>query len=172
MLELLGALTSVLLTAFYFLLGAAGFGTNCLASRGDWSRHPDAAGVSFMLLVFCGLSVASVMAFGKPDGFRGFPFMDIVGGLYVLRICVARFAWWKLVLTFLFLLQLVFHAGFWWGWPTPLSDDAYLANLNAVYTLQVVTAASPGGVHGVKTLLAWLRHRPVARHHSRNGFAR
>lgn len=163
---------SVALTAFYALLGIGGVGINCLANRGDWSRHEDTVSASFLLFLLCLLSIVSVETFGKPEGFRPFPFMDIIGGLYILSICVKRFAWWKLALTLLFLLQLVFHAGYWWGWPTPLTDNAYLARVNVTYAAQVVTAASLGGWHVAKTVLARRRGRAGRRHHLGNGIAR
>lgn len=120
-----------------------------------FNRHPDAVGLSAMMIVGWGFQRVCWTIWTPPEAMQFYPIMDAAFGLTALGAWSTQKSVWKLVLSLLFVIQCSLHASFWLS-PATASLLRYIAINNILFALELSVVASPG-VGSALAILA--RHR-------------
>lgn len=104
-------------------------------------RDADSVGIAGLLLAGWCLSRIVSMFYSVPDSMRFYPVQDVACVVVIFGALLTRPAWWKGVLTVLFMFQLCLHATFWSAWDLGHSDALpfYRAANNGTFALELLT---------------------------------
>lgn len=125
------------------------------------NRSADAVGVS--ALVFLGWCLERVLwaSYGPPGCTHLYPLLDAVLGTAIFASWWTDRHMWKLGIVALLLAQCVAQLAYIIAEPAPGSFLRYLTANNALYSLELIFAGTPGGKHVVGSALH--RLHPLAR---------
>lgn len=126
------------------------------------TRDPDARGLSMVLALVWLFGIVMTSLYPVPLSMRLLPVVDLAAGLTIFLAWHSRPAVWKLMLVWLFMLQLLAHCAFWAHYVVLPSDEAtvrYIVALNAIFALQLLTVAYPGARNVGALLVDRLRPR-------------
>jgi len=119
-------------------------------------QKADAIGIAAMLVMIWSIGRVLSALWTPPESMAIYPLIDTLAGMTVFYAWMAGDrAPWKLVLTGLYVGQCATAFSFWMAWPAEASLLRYLWVNNTLYALQLLTVASPGGVHVASRLLRW-----------------
>ncbi len=108
-------------------------------------RSADSVGLAAMIILTWVAGRVFWALWSPPEAMQLYPAVDALAGSAAFTAWLTRKATWKLLLTGLFLIQLMLHVAFWASWPSEDSLPRYLWANNLCYALQLVVVAWPGG---------------------------
>lgn len=141
---------------------------NILASRQDFARFVDPIIASVMLCMIWGFVTAAAQIYPFPQSKQFHSLIDLAGLIAMTIMLTTRFAWWKLGVAALFILQLWAHYWFWDNWSEGVNlGRRYILALNVCWVGMLICVSMPGGTYVASRALARLRGarnvHPVAR---------
>lgn len=134
--------------------------------NGFFNRHPDAIGLSAMLVVGWGFERVCWVIWTPPEAMQFYPVIDAAFGLAALTAWMSQPRPWKFLLAMLFIFQCALHASFWIS-PDSGNVYRYLVLNNITFALELCVAASPGVGSALAGLgRIWGTHHSGARPHA------
>lgn len=128
------------------------------------ANHDDVAAAYALAMVWiAGAGARSIFGSWEVDGDKAYLYVGPLSDVLFLACMVYLARWnaaiWMRVLVGLAAFQLLAHVAYALSDKTPGLCDIYKATLNVSFAAELICAATPGGLHGLRALHHWLRDR-------------